>query len=170
MVDLKTKKEPQTGEARPHERYAWILLVVVGVMMLLIGIGDFVIGAGADPEATEAIAGVTWADLQASDPAVASLLDVHQRTAGAAIIAFTFTAIVISATGFRRGDRGAWYALWSWPILMGLILAVYVTATPAGAPTPAPIYSAPVVLLLAVIGLLLPVRRFFPKGGGPVAA
>lgn len=149
----------------PLSRHAWAIHAVVGVIILLIGVGDFVIGAGADPEATQAIAGRSWEDLQAADPSVAALLDVHQRTAGAAIIAFSLMTIVLAATSFRRGDRSAWYALWTWPLLMGMLLAVYLGATPPSGPTPAPIYSAPVVIVLSLIGQCLPFRRFFPRAG-----
>ncbi|BBL80195.1 hypothetical protein RxyAA322_20490 [Rubrobacter xylanophilus] len=57
-------------------------------------------------------------------------------------------AITLSA--FRRGERWAWFVLWYYPAF----LTAHILASGSGIP------GMP-LLLLSMLGLLLPVRRFF---------
>jgi len=66
---------------------------------------------------------------------------------------------MLSLTAYRKGERWAWYILWSVPVFFLGFVAI---AMSIGASGLLPFLTLFVVLSL--LGLLLPFRRFFPKG------
>lgn len=148
------------------QRYAWAVLLVVSAISLLIGLGDFILAGNGDPALIESMLGMTWEEVKATDASLVHLVDLLTRILGAWLIGFSILAAAISATAYRGGDKWAWYALWALPFTYLLIFAVFLTANKApGAPTPPALFSAPGLFLLSALGLLLPIRRFFPQGG-----
>jgi hypothetical protein len=147
-----------------YVRYAWILLLLVSILSLWIGIGDFTRAGDADPALVESALGFTWGELQNTNLPVVNLINLLSRLVGSLWIGFSLLAIIVSATGFRMGDRWAWYGLWTIPLVMSLIFATFFFSDLAeGSPNPPALYSAPGLFAIAVIGLLLPIRRFFPS-------
>ncbi len=63
------------------------------------------------------------------------------------------------------GERWVWYALLSWPLLRALIYVLYIKEVPAGSSAPPPLTSAPVLLALSLVGLVLSYRIGLPKEG-----
>lgn len=152
---------------RIFERYAWILLAAVGVLLVPIAVGDLLLGAQGDPVTTESVTGLSWEELQATDPAAARLVDLHARTVGAWLLGLSLLGLAIALTGYRRRERWSWYALWSWPLALGLVIGLHVLAILPGSTLPPPLFSAPILLGLAVLGLLFPIRLFFARDGSP---
>ncbi|MFQ5552262.1 MAG: hypothetical protein ACE5EW_00820 [Thermoplasmata archaeon] len=146
---------------RAYERYAWILLAAVSVLFIPIAVGDVILGAGGDQVTTESVAGISWSDLQSSNPGVANLIDLHARLVGVGLLALSLLALAVTVTAYRRGERWAWYGLWTWPLVLVLIIVLYATAMMPGSELPPPLFSAPILLALAALGLLLPIRKFF---------
>ena len=150
---------------KSYEKHAWIILFVVSLLTLLFGLGDMISGGDADPAISESITGEDWEELKTSQPKIAKAIDLQIRIGGAALFTYGLLSMVVILTGFRCGEKWAWYALWSLPILAILIFLIFFTAdrAPDRIPPP-PLLSAPIFLLISVIGLLLPYRKFFPKG------
>ncbi len=149
---------------RWYERYAWIILFLVAVIFALFGLGDIILGTAADPAIVEGITGMTPEEIGVEDPRILVLVDQQVRAGGAVFMVFGILAAVIAWTSFRGGERWAWYALWTLPLLNVLIfLTQYTSFDLSTGVLPPPLLSAPVFLAIAVVGLLLPVRRFFPK-------
>jgi len=145
-------------------RNAWLLLLIVSILSLWIGIGDFVRAGDADPALVESVSGATWENLQRTDPDVANLVNLLSRLVGALWVGMSFLAIIVSSTGYRKGERWAWYGLWAIPLVMLLIFTTFFSANLVeGSPKPPALYSAPGLFAIAALGLLIPIRRFFPK-------
>jgi len=145
---------------------AWLVLLVVSVASLLIGLGDFILAGDGDPALVESMIGTSWLDLKTADPAMANLVNLLSRILGAWLTGLSSMALVITLTAYRHVERWAWYALWAPPVSYVLIFATFLTANQVpGAPTPPALFSAPGLLILSLIGLLLPFRQFFPKDG-----
>ncbi len=87
-----------------------------------------------------------------------SLLSPEHARSMIGFAAFGFMLVVLSATGYRNGDKWAWYPFWVLPVAA---LGVAALAASDGTWGDVAIYSF--VALVAVAGLLLPFRRFFPK-------
>lgn len=93
-----------------------------------------------------------WAWLT-TDPKVIDYIKFWFRNLGYWVLAVAVFAIIISITGFRQGERWAWYSLLYLPIHLGIHMAIF--------PWLAPILSLLMIITLA--GLFLPFRIFFPK-------
>lgn len=160
MTDV--RKEP------PYVRYAWIVLLLVSVLSLWIGFGDFTKAGDADPALIESVSGITWTELQLEHPPLANLVNLLSRLVGALWIGLSALSIVVSATGYRRGELWAWYGLWVLPLVMLLIFATFLFADLAqGASRPPALYSAPGLFALATLALLLPARKFLTSRRQP---
>ncbi len=149
---------------RAYERYAWVILFVVAVIFALFGLGDILLATGADPAIVQGITGLTPEELGAISPEALKLANLQTRASGAIFLTFGLLAAIVAWTGFRRGERWAWYALLTLPLLNILIFVVmYVSVDFSAGVLPPPLLSAPVFLAITGVGLLLPIRRFFPK-------
>lgn len=146
------------------QRYAWVLLVLVALPILLFGVGallfglslsDFPVGLPGGPDAVESLTGVTWDETLSSNPAALTLLRGISRVEGLALLGFAIVTIVISSSAYRRGERWAWFTLWTLPAFMiGLLLHE----------REGEFIQMPAILLsLSLLALLLPYRKFFQK-------
>lgn len=146
------------------ERHAWVLLLIVGVASLAIGIGDYGLQQGGDTDMVESVTGMSWPQLQAANPRVADLVDLLARVLGAWLIGFSLLSIAITATAFRRGQRWAWYAMWSLPLVLALVFVAFLAADRVpDDPAPPGRVSAPALMVISAVGLLLPIRVFFDE-------
>ena len=156
-------------ETRLHG-YAWKIFLGVSVLIAFFGVGD-VLGGGAtfvDGESVlfQRLTGTTWADLQATDPGAANLIDWQVRASGTNLLIMGILMVAVSFTGFRKGDRWAWYAMWVWPLWTILaILLLSSAATQPGPGTPIPILSGSVLLVISLVALAMSYRKFFPGQG-----
>src|SRR5574341_841282 len=151
-----------TSPEKWYEKYAWLLLCLLGIACalfavnaLLFGLGwsDVPVGIPGGPEATQSIAGATWDALLASSPGSVNVMRGISRVLGSGFLGFSLLVIMISGTSYRQGQRWAWWALWSMPLfLVGLTLHEL-----GGAYVSMPI----IFLTIALLGLLLPFRKFF---------
>ena len=99
--------------------------------------------------------GVTWDETVRSNPAALILLRGVSRVAGLAFLGFAILTIVVSSSAYRRGERWAWLTLWTLPAFMvGLLLHERQGDF---------IQMPAILLVLSVLGLTLPYRRFFRK-------
>jgi hypothetical protein len=105
-----------------YERYAWVLLFLVGLPVLVFGISGGFFG---------------------NDVAERTLVG----TFGAGMGIF---GLAITLTAFRRGERWAWFVLWYYPIFFLIHVIALGTVLPDL-----------IFLVISVLGLLLPFRRFF---------
>jgi hypothetical protein len=146
------------------ERSAWIALIVVGAIFGLFGVSDLMQGMDADPAIAESVIGRPWEDLQASNPRIASLIDMYVRSLGAGILVVSILSLAVTLTAFKRGERWAWYALWVWPLWNVAIFCLSFTAERhPGFPPPPPMVSSPVFFTVTLLALILSYRKFFPR-------
>jgi hypothetical protein len=81
----------------------------------------------------------------------------YLRAIGAASIGMGLFGAMIIVTAFRRRERWAFFALWYYPIFW---IAHLVASLPPGKDH---IHQV-VFIVLSLLGLLLSLREFFPKG------
>lgn len=85
------------------------------------------------------------------------------RADGLASIGLGLFGGLIVVIPYRRAERWTWWALWFYPLFW---LAHLIWGLPPGTDH----VHQVVFIALSLLGLLLPVRRFFPKGLGMGAA
>jgi hypothetical protein len=108
-----------------------------------------------DMSVEEAILGASFGIVEALFPGVDRLIAAIIRLAGTLGIVASVALMAVSATGFRRGERWAWYVMWAlvlFPTLDLAVLAGYGALTGAAA-----LWDGSMILL-ALAGLLLPQR------------
>ncbi|MDX1435657.1 MAG: hypothetical protein R3335_02525 [Anaerolineales bacterium] len=127
---------------------SWVLLFLVGVGMALFSIDYIIVIPGLDPADPER--GWAWLTL---DPEVIAYVKFWFRNFGFWVLALGILVMVIAATGYRNGDRWAWFVLLYLPVHIGIHMFLW--------PWTAPILAGLMAITLA--GLLLPLRIFFPK-------
>lgn len=157
----------QTRAERAYERYAWIILAALGIFLIFTAIflggvigNPGVQGPAGEKSDAEYIAGMTWTEISASSPNVARLVVYELQTRDIFRAFWGVFVLAIAAYPYRRGERWSWYVLWILPVQF-VVLAIWFS-TLLGLLSPLGVYGS--VAILAVVGLLLPYRRFFAKG------
>lgn len=141
-----------------YEKYAWIIFFVIGVMTMAAAV-PHALGLNTDPELVKSIVGMTIEDLKVTNPVFFDLYNFYFRSGGLSDFGFAFLLIVISATAYRRGEKWAWYTFWIIPAFFLGFVALSLTLESSSSLLP----PLMVFIILSLIGLLLPFRKFFPK-------
>ena len=128
-------------------RHAWLLLFIVGLGLAYYAYYNLFFIPALDPVDPDQ----GWAWLT-TDPDVIEYIKWWFRTLGFWVLAVSIFVLIISSTGYRRGERWAWYSLTYLPV--HILIHVFIW------PWNAPLLIA--VLFLVTAGLALPFRIFFP--------
>ena len=140
-----------------YQKYAWVLLFVLGILLSLTSL-FIVISGGFDMSDFEMSTGVVWDEFTDLQPEVAAYVVRLLRLSGVGFAGFALFAAALAWTGYRRGKRDAWYIMWLFPIILGGTAIVFFTADAAGLGA---YYGGAAVI--ALLGLFLPYRKFFPE-------
>jgi len=143
-----------------YEKYAWVIFLIIGILILTGGI-PHMFGTNTDPELVTSIAGQTIAEIKESNPLLFNLYDFYFKGGGLSDIGVAFFLIVISINAYRKGDRWSWFALWFVPVFFSLWIIVGLSLPREAQSSLQP--PLMVFIALSVSGLLLPVRKFFPR-------
>jgi hypothetical protein len=158
----KTRTEPI------FERHAWKILLVVIIITALFGLSDIFGGANdlqnGETVFMHSVTGMSWIELKAQNPRVANMLELFLKISGAALTLLALLSLVVCLTGFRRGERWAWFALWAIPLWYTLV--VYFILSVDKVPdsgTPVPVISGSILSLICLAALGLSYRKFFQR-------
>jgi hypothetical protein len=141
-----------------YEKYAWLVFFAIGVITLVTALPS-ALGLNTDPGLVQSIAGKTIDELKSSNLMFFNLYNYYFRSGGISDIGFAFFLTVISVTAYRRGDKWAWYAFWFVPAFFLGYTALSLTLESSSSTLP----PLMVFIILSLIGLLLPFRKFFPR-------
>ena len=127
---------------------AWLLLFFVGLLLLAYAYYNIVFIprlAPYDPE-------MGWVWLT-TDPEVIDYIKWWFRTLGFWVLAVAVQTLIISGTGYRKGEKWAFYGLLILPAIIILHMFIWPWTIPVQ-----------IVLLFVIIaGFALPYRQFFPN-------
>ena len=139
---------------RFHEKHAWVLLFALSLFIAATAVVGIV--SGIDRTDFEQSTNLTWDEMQALNPTVSDYVQRVIRLNGAAYLGLGLIAALLSCTAYRRGERYAWFAMWVLPLTLAASAAVFAVEGSDLA------YYYGGYTLVAVVGLLLPYRKFFP--------
>ena len=137
---------------------AWMILFVLGLIPAATAIAFAAQGGRGRAEILKNLTGLTWDDLLTKVPGIGSFLGEVQLILDTYAIAFGISVMAISFFSYRKGERWAWYVLWIVPLVL---LSIIFNDVSAGM-SMSGILGIP-LLLLSLLGLLLPYRKFFPR-------
>lgn len=138
-----------------YHKYAWIVLFAIGVLVAITGMVHAA-GINTDPATAEEVLGMALSEVEGSNPGFFDLYMFYFRFGGLSDVGFGFLVAAISATAYREGRKSAWYTLLSVPVFFGASAALFYDNGVSAIP---PI----VFVILALLGLFLPFRKFFPS-------
>ena len=140
-----------------YSKYAWVILVVLGLLELQFGLTLIRSGPAAIDNANLEIQGLAWKEISAASNETI-LIDYVARSWGMAEALAAITMIVIAALPFRKVERWSWYFSWIFPAfyLMTVLRNLMVGATSV-------VMIDSVGAIIFSVALLLPYRKFFPK-------
>ena len=145
--------------ARVYEKFAWVILLAVGILWLVVGIVAVFQPEGIFEADAQAVTKMPWTDLKASSPTAANFVIFIYGQMGLLKISWSLFILAITLTGYRRGEKWAWYMMLLAPILLvsdAVFSVVYIGDINQ-------VLQFIPITTITMIGLLLPYRIFFPK-------
>jgi hypothetical protein len=142
-----------------YEKYAWVILLAVGLLWVVVGIVAVFQPEGIGETDVQSVTNMSWSELKASSPAAANFVNFVYGQSGLHGIHAAFFVIVIALTGYRRGEKWAWYTMVSVPVY--LVSGAFFAAIFIGDISQT--LSFIPITTITLLGLLLPYRKFFPK-------
>jgi hypothetical protein len=148
-------KMAQPLQEKAYQRYAWVILFLLSTLLVV----NIVIVAAIEDHAHEfqEDTGITWNEFAAAYPGVANAYLLSQRLLYVGFTSLALFALIITYFGFRQGQRWTWFAMW---LFAGALVLTALLFAPSKRPEIGVLYGA--FALITVIGLLLPIRKFFP--------
>ena len=144
---------------RVYEKYAWVVWLALGLLWLAVGLTQVFNPDGLLENEAQYVAGMSLNELEASSPEANELVRFLYGAIGMLKTSWSFLVLAITLTGYRRGEKWAWYTLWLVPALLvgsGLFNAVFLGAVNE-------MLEWLPITTVSLVGLLLPYRKFFPK-------
>ncbi len=135
----------QSGK-KPYDKYAWVLFLPSGILLLAFPLISLLQSYFFDPE----LKGLNWLT---SDPAILGFIRWNFTFQSLFSTGFGVFIMATSLTGYRRHERWAWYAFLYLPLfLLGVQVLAYWLF----------LITIP-LLIMSLLGLALPYRKFFPS-------
>ena len=144
---------------RVYEKYGWVLYFLLGLLWLVVGFTQAFFPEDLLNNESLLVLNIPWSELQISNPEGADLVRFYNGGMGHLKISWSLLVLVITLTGFRRGEKWAWYTLWLVPFL--LVCNALFDASFFGRINEA-LYFVPITTL-SILGLILPYRTFFSE-------
>lgn len=145
------------------EKYAWVLFLVIGIMVL-VGAIPHTFGINTDPSLVQTISGKTITELKDLNPMFFNLYNFYFSGGGLSDLGFAFFLLIITLFAYKQGQKWAWYAFWFVPIYFLTWIALSLNLPSASQSSLLP--PLIVIIFLSLMGLLLPFRKFFKKNRG----
>jgi cell division protein FtsW (lipid II flippase) len=139
-----------------YQKYAWILIAVLGVAFIFDAL-VFFSGMNPDPPLFQSLIGQSLSNFNSLHPDEGKAMTYLFHGFGLAALGLGVFTIAVSYVPYRKGEKWAWYIVWYLPIF--LFLATIANYADGGQSWALDL----VLLIVALAGLLLPYRKFFPK-------
>jgi hypothetical protein len=144
---------------RPWVKYGWVVYLFLGLLWLVVGLTQVFNPDGLLEDEALHVKGMSLSELEASCPEATELVRFLFGAVGMLKTSWSLLVLAITLTGYRRGEKWAWYTMWLVPALLvgqGLFNSVFLGDFKE-------MLQWIPITTLSLLGLLLPYRKFFPK-------
>ena len=144
---------------RVFEKYGWVVYLFLGLLWLVVGLTQVFNPDGLLEDEALHVTGMFSSELEASCPEATKLVRFIFGAVGMLKTSWSLLVLAITLTGYRRGEKWAWYTLWLVPALLvgqGLFNSVFLGEFEE-------MLQWIPITTLSLLGLLLPYRKFFPR-------
>ena len=144
---------------RANEKYGWVVFLFLGLLWVVVGLVQVFSPDELLRTDTQLITGMSWSELKTLSPVATDLVRFHYGGMGLLKTSWSFLVLAITLTGYRRGEKWAWYTMWLVPALLvwNAIYNVNFTGNVNQMLEWIPVTT------VSLLGLLLPYRKFFPR-------
>jgi len=144
---------------RAREKYGWVWYLGLGLLWLVVGLSQLFNPTVLLEKDVQHVTGMPLSEFEASSPETTKMIFWLFGTLGNLKISWSLFLLAITLTGYRKGERWAWYAMWLAPAILvcQAIFDVYFLGDINEALPWVPI------TFLSLVGLFLPYRKFFPR-------
>jgi hypothetical protein len=144
---------------RPWVKYGWVVYLFLGLLWLVVGLTQVFNPDGLLEDEALHVKGMSLSELEAWCPEATELVRFLFGAVGMLKTSWSFLVLAITLTGYRRGEKWAWYTMWLVPALLvgqGLFNSVFLGDFKE-------MLQWIPITTLSLLGLLLPYRKFFPR-------
>jgi hypothetical protein len=149
--------------ARLWDKYWWVWYLGLGLLWLMVGYSQLFNPTVLLEQDAQRITGISLSELKALSPAATKLIFWLFGTLGNLKISWSQFLIAITLTGYRKGEKWAWYTMWLAPAVL-VSQAIFDTIFLGDFNE---VLKWIPITTISVVGLLLPYRKFFPKQQPP---
>ena len=103
---------------RIYEKYAWVVFLFLGLLWVVVGFAQAFYPDGLLENDAQLVTDMSWNEIKDSSPEASDLVHFMYGNMGLLKMSWSFLVIAITLTGFRRGEKWAWYTLCLVPILL----------------------------------------------------
>jgi len=142
-----------------YEKYGWVIFIALGLLWVVVGLTQVFLPDGLIENNAQLVTDMSWSELKASSPVASDLIRWLYGALGLLKTSWSFLVLAITLTGYRRGEKWAWYTLWLVPVLLvssGLFNVIFVGDVFL-------MLEWIPIMTLSLLGLILPYRKFFPR-------
>ncbi len=90
----------------------WLGYLVLGVINFIDALFLSLLGGKAEQATILRVLGRSWSEIVSNSPRLAEYLNNLIVIMGLLYLGFSFFIIATSLTGYRKGERWAWYSMW----------------------------------------------------------
>ncbi len=144
---------------RGYVKYGWVVYLFLGLLWLVVGLTQVFNPDGLLENEAQRVTDMSLSELEASSPEATELVRFLIGAVGMLKTSWSFLVLAITLTGYRRGEKWAWYTLWLVPALLvgqGLFNSVFLGDFKE-------MLQWIPITTVSLVGLFLPFRKFFPK-------
>ena len=144
---------------RGYVKYGWVVYLFLGLLWLVVGLTQVFNPEGLLDNEAQHIAGMSLSELEASFPDATELVRFLMGAVGMLKTSWSFFLLAVTLTGYRKGEKWAWYTLWLAPALLvgqGLFNSVFLGDFNE-------MLQWIPITTVSLVGLFLPYRKFFPR-------
>ncbi|MFW9847731.1 MAG: hypothetical protein ACFFF4_01235 [Candidatus Thorarchaeota archaeon] len=144
---------------RANEKYGWVVYIGLGLLWLVVGLYQIILPRELLVEDIQLVLNLPMSELELSSPEAMDFVIWVYGSLGLVKVSWSLFVLAITLTGFRKGEKWAWYTLWLVPILLittGLFNTFYLGDV-------SQMLQWVPILSLSLLGIFLPYRKFFPK-------
>ncbi len=145
---------------RIYEKYGWVVFLALGLLWLVVGLNQIFLPESLLENDAQLVTDMTWSELKALSPVVSNLVSWLYGSLGVLKTSWSIMVLAITLTGYRRGEKWAWYTMLL--AVVGVLVSSALFNTIFVGDNSLMLEWIPITTL-SLLGLVLPIRKFFQR-------